>query len=723
MRSLLKDWSSKQVLLYKFGESCHPKALEMTKNKGEEIQYFFNKLYVAASRATERLFIIDSEKGDVRLWSKASHPSELATFMEGLDSPQQKALWSDMIELIPLGDRPEAIGIDNLEEIALIFEREGLKTENPELLRRAGQAYQRYGKYQKADTCEAWALKFSGQIEGLGNRFLELGEMAAAWDCFWQEMAWQQLLNWSITVANNDRLSLSNYPLANSVAPLIDFMATYVKKERNNNQEIIEKLRDFTTFVSTEIEGNTLGHNYLAREQWQNAISAYGKTLKELLAETNNRVAEIPKEEWRKFGQVIQKLSQHGYEEIRDIAAQCFYVAEDFETAVECWSSSNNKQKKEYLLAKNKIGMSENLENLEDTERIISEWEEAGQPRDKESLQNVAPALEKKKLYAKAFIVYCTLDNPAKVQSCFKQANPGVPEIKQLKMLLEYYLHYQHWKEAIDTVETYLPTLLTLEAEKIGLKYDIIHQIASSELTPEALDKNEQQKYERFIRARILNDNNWQKYLLVQHMGIALEKIGSIVLTFTFYEQYISHIDKNLRLFARERWLATKKKQEKKFRQEIQISKAEKAKSELHLLAQTWQISLDSIELELKIDKSKNINRKKTKIRIEGLPKNIKVEYLQHGIAQIQIDHLIFKIMELSQQVLITDLLTGTEIRLSGKSRQIKIGAIALSASGGSSLSFTEPSSGYHGIMSYDGNNLRVEVKIQELPDSIIIVL
>ncbi|NES73532.1 MAG: hypothetical protein F6K24_54240, partial [Okeania sp. SIO2D1] len=132
-----KGLEFKQVVLYKFGEFCHSRTWKTPKIKAEEAKYFFNKLYVAASRATERLYIIDSALGEERLWHQASDPEQLAKFLEKITSSPQRQQWRKLSQIISQGSRPDEITGDDLEAIAQTFLQEGLHRENPELLRRA----------------------------------------------------------------------------------------------------------------------------------------------------------------------------------------------------------------------------------------------------------------------------------------------------------------------------------------------------------------------------------------------------------------------------------------------------------------------------------------------------------------------------------------------------------------------------------------------------------
>jgi superfamily I DNA/RNA helicase len=80
-----KGLEFKKVILYKFGEECNRSVWNL-KSQGIDqrvkVEYFFNKLYVAASRATEHLFVVDSEKGDRQLWQYASDEALLQAMLK-----------------------------------------------------------------------------------------------------------------------------------------------------------------------------------------------------------------------------------------------------------------------------------------------------------------------------------------------------------------------------------------------------------------------------------------------------------------------------------------------------------------------------------------------------------------------------------------------------------------------------------------------------------------
>ncbi|NET60536.1 MAG: hypothetical protein F6K47_31680 [Symploca sp. SIO2E6] len=455
-------------------------------------------------------------------------------------------------------------------------------------------------------------------------------------------------------------------------------------------------------------------------------MQEYAKRIEVLI----NQQQSLPTEEWQRFGEVLQNLAATGDLDIGSLAGECFYLGKNYQQAVQSWEQYQATDKPHYLLAKAEVlGMPEGLAYLkqaQEYQRMIAEWQQAGKPRQLQWLEAIAPAYEAQKDYMSAFIVYSLLDNLTKTKACFELASQPQPQSKPLTILLKYYLSHQHWQEAIAAVETYLPILTSPEGEQIGLKYYFVYELAFSQLTPEAITKPQRQRYQQFLKTHILANPRWQRYLLIEQLGIALEKIGSFVDTLEFYERYISgNYPQILQQFARDRWLATKIKQQDYWHKQHNKDKAAKISAQITAKAQAWGRVRDGISLEPPV-----VSRNRpTKIlpqaailpKITGLPPGIKIEIVTSDIVKFQIRHLIIKVMKSTQQVLITDVLSEGKIRVDGSSRQLQIGSVTVMAHGGESLSFREEGSGYHGVLVCEGKLTRLELDIQNMPEKILI--
>ncbi|MBD1804258.1 hypothetical protein H6F98_02055 [Microcoleus sp. FACHB-SPT15] len=725
-----KGLEFKKVILYKFGEDCNRSVWNLRSQSTDQrvkVEYFFNKLYVAASRATERLFVVDSEKGDRQLWQYASDEALLQAILR---HARNKARWEASVQTISIGTPKTAQELreDDPVSIAQEFERKGLNSQNPGLLRRARQFYSDFGNTVKANFCEAWAFKFEEQFQTAGSLFLQVGEADEAWECFWEGLCWSELVTWCNQHPESHTVEgeIANF----MVAPLQDLQAL-------NNFTLV--ISNQLSVVSDDAKTQLTTDNKLLthHKQWKKAVEEYAKRLEMLLND-----AEFNFNGWQQWGEVLETLESAGYTGSNLLAGECFYRAKNYERAVRNWEEGGATQKSEYNQAKVLLlGYPDGLEYLEkagEADRIITEWERAVKPRDRRWLKYVAPSLEAKHQYEQAFVVYVWLDELVKLKACFETASQGTPKFKLFTVLFQYFYRKKHFADAIEAVERYLPNVVGSEHQKAGLKFDVVYEIACSELTPDDLTKGYRKRYERFIKEQILSSSEWQDYLSIQQLGVALEKIGSIVETLEFYEQFVGHSEEHLRQFARERWIATKKRQEDYARKQKQFDKASKTHSEMLKKARNWSIQQQAVPLEPPLSpkerptplipesaaiQTSSKSPTATKLVIKGLLTNTKVEQLEAGVVRFSVRHLVIKVMRHSKQVLITDALNSREVRVDGAQSKISIGEAIVEAVGSKQLSFALSTSGYSGNLIYDLEKLHLELNIQGYPHKISIEL
>jgi hypothetical protein len=719
-----KGLEFKKVILYKFGEECNQSVWSL-KGKGTDqrvrVEYFFNKLYVAASRATEHLFVVDSEKGDRLLWEYASDEALLQAMLQFARSKER---WEENVRTLSPGSprTMQELREDDPGAIAYEFETKGLNSQNPDLLRRARQFYIDLGDVIKADFCEAWALRIEEQFLHAGNRFLGLGMSEDAWECFWQGMCWSQLVAW--------------YSLQPELETVERSLAMFMVAEPND----LEAVNNFTSFVSSQwsVASNYSEKQQFHNKQWKKAVEEYVNRIQSLLSNPN-----LKPEQWQRFGEILEALDSVGYNELNLLAGECFYRAENYEQSVLIWEDCDVTQKPEYNLAKAKLlGIPEGLDYLEKAGEhgsIIAEWEKAGKPRTLHWLPYVAPALETNQQYQQAFVVYIWLDELVKIKECFEKASQGTPSIKLMAVLLQYFYRKKHWIDALDAIETYLPKVIGSTRQKADLKFDFVLVIACSDLTSNELTKEQRKRYEKFLKEQILSISNWQHYLLMQQVGVSLEKIGSLVETLEFYEQFVSDSDRELCQFARERWIAMKKKQEEYAKNQGQMDKASKSHSELLKKADSWGIPPESVPLDPPLaprerptpqssepaatpEEPSNLPTA-TKFVIKGLPNETKVEQLGDGVIRFGVRHLAIKVMRQSKQVLITDALNNREVRVDGVQCKVYIGEAMVEAAGGNRLSFALSSSGYNASLICDSKKPRLELDVQGMPSKIFLEL
>ncbi|MGD2183404.1 hypothetical protein [Lusitaniella coriacea] len=704
-----KGLEFQQVILYKFGDACPRDCWQGEDTPSEACKYFFNKLYVATSRATERLWAIDTERGDRQLWERAEDDRALGDFLQRFPNPERRKKWQGKLQAIARGDR-ETLYLEESHDLAAIaqtFERQGIETENPELLRRAKGAYQRLQRDRDAQGCEAWALKFEGQFLPAGWQFLQNNNPQEAWNCFWQAMAWQELSNLYAQLSPEER---DRFPQICEQLPLVQFIAA--------PQQTLNTLQGFSQFLVTQIQNQSLAETHFSA-QWQTAIAAYGRNIDRLIAQS----PPLNAQDWQYLGKIFYNLAIAQYQGMGERAGRCFYQGKIYDRAVHCWEQFKKTNSVEYHLAKaHLLGLPTGLNHLLEAKQydfILNRWKQENRPRDPQWLQAIASALEAKNQSLKALMVYSRLNQSSKVQACFQQASQQGFTVKAIKRLLQHYLKHQQWRDAIAALDKYLSVLLNPEAEKLGLKYWLVYELSHSTLTPETLTIDQRQRLTHFLKTQIL-PTPWAKHLFLSHVGIALEKVGTFGETLQFYAKYFQN--NAVSSFVRDRWLATKLRQAQTTRQQGKPQQADLFQEEAEENANRWGINLDTLVLHFPSAPKQRPQAQST-LPMAGLPTEIPVTVVRDNLFVFQVRHLSIQVMTDVQQVLIADFLTQQQIRIDAQLRQIKIGSATVQSRNGDSLIFSEPASGYQGVAIFGERNPRLELNIEGIADKIAIGL
>ncbi len=518
-----KGLEFKQVILYKFGECCPRGLWQLKTEPKEEEKYFLNKLYVAVSRATERLFIIDSSRGEEKLWQYASDRNFLGEFLKLIDHSETKIEWQRQVQLVEVGINPQIIATDDLESLAQTFKQNGLNSENPESLKRAYQAYQQLGNHYQATLCLAWSLKFTSSFIQAGKHFLALQDLSEACDCFWLGMAWQELLS-LLHSPNAQNSNLSQYQ---DLIPLIEFLAENNFSVQTNSELVkLETLLKFTEFLTIELQQPKLP-DYFYTTQGQIALKKYQAITHNLLEQNYS----LSLQHWQQIGTVLASYAEFSNQETEKNAAECFYRGKNYALAIKSWEKIFNDcpdkscETKYYFAKARVVGLPEGIEYLAKAQAyktIIYLWIKSGKPQEELWLKHLAPALEALQYWHQAIIVYCWLDNVKKVQACWQLISKDTKSITLFKKLLKYYISHQYWQEVIATITTDLNP----EIAQTPLKYYFVYLLSKSQLTPNQLNQNQKKLYLDFIQQHIINNSHWQKYLLSEQIKITLAKIG-----------------------------------------------------------------------------------------------------------------------------------------------------------------------------------------------------
>ncbi len=187
-----------RILLFGFGDQAEAQPLSGLLENGRtheqsredllKVEYFLNKLYVGASRAMKRLFIVDSPRAFATggLWSYFADEQKLERMIRRLTHNKQ-ADWKDATTIVVPG-RVDALAKDREDPQALAqaYERDGFSNRSAYHLRQAAAQWRRCGSDSKAFAAEAQAAEWESQFELAGSLFLDARIPERAIQCYFE---------------------------------------------------------------------------------------------------------------------------------------------------------------------------------------------------------------------------------------------------------------------------------------------------------------------------------------------------------------------------------------------------------------------------------------------------------------------------------------------------------------------------------------------------------
>ncbi len=363
---------------------------------------------------------------------------------------------------------------------------------------------------------------------------------------------------------------------------------------------------------------------------------------------------------------------------------------------------------------------------------VIARWQRAGKPRDPEWLQAVGQALESRQQLQNAIVVYCWLDDPARVWRCLQAFdNQDSIPLPLLSKVLQYFLARAHWSEFIRFLDRY-PGARS-QAHRRQLCFDAVEDLARSSLSPTDLTREQRERLQAFVRDRVLAEPDWSESIPIAHVGIVLEKIGHLREALAFYHDSVDATDPNLRDLARTRWLAVRKKQALYSRKEERLEKALEIETEVRERARYWQMRL--AEVPLKIPTVARSGARQQPARY--LPTDAtpvaphQAEPQATGAAgpeepplpspfTLQVRHLRIRVLA-GKQISIADTLAGKVLQIDGRSLQIRLDGIAISTPKGTNLTFSDVAGSYRGTFLTERQPPELHLDVQGIADPIVL--
>lgn len=298
----IKGLERDKVIIFGFGEACpeeFAKSLSSNTLSDDEtmvLSYFFNKLYVATSRAKNDLFIIDTPEGVEKFWKHFQNENTVKRFTK---YPE----WSEKLVFLCDGEPDDIarMGETNPAIIAKDLLEKGLKEHNVNWLQRAALYFERAQLYENARRSQAEVAYLNEEWKTAGDLFCNLSDpsIEKAQNAYWNGECWKNIID--MQNASDNYVLVSKYMLR--LIPVYDLFA-------NNNFSLISFKYDDPTWVKVI-------------QQIQNDL-----THEEIDIMQSAKIAKQVADTW-----------PLDYKRFYDLAAELYFRAKSYPLAAECWES------------------------------------------------------------------------------------------------------------------------------------------------------------------------------------------------------------------------------------------------------------------------------------------------------------------------------------------------------------------------------------------------
>lgn len=363
-----------RVVLYKFGAEANRLGLvsvmeDLDKKDGVKreqtlgLEYFFNSVYVGASRAQRRLFVIDTDEALQGFWAFGTDMAEINKLL----TPRRQKDWNE-VDLHPmvrgtadswLADRDDPCALADR------FYQQGRLERSTHLLQLAKNQYGAISDEAKQELCVALIADIEARFAEAGGSYYKVGDYSNAIRCYWEAGEYKRVSE----IAEEDAGQFASSPYV--------IASQYQRTDRTP-----ECAADFVVRIGGVLDGIAKGAFSESRwvDVFSNAIDVLGKSLDDDATEPARSMGSIFR--------VLDKLRQTHDMEVSDTKelAKLAFHAGDHVRALEIWDGLDRRvtRVQPKFVARARATTSaypENLlwyERLDDMQAILDEYKQKG---------------------------------------------------------------------------------------------------------------------------------------------------------------------------------------------------------------------------------------------------------------------------------------------------------------------------------------------------------
>ncbi len=343
-----------QVVLFGFGD-FYLNNFETLEDDDERTEfsrrYFFNKLYVAVTRAQNELIIIDSKESRNKFWDKLIKQSIITEqkWKEQLNEIREEVIVYDTNSVANLIQSTPETALENAKR----DKDQGTIDNNASRLKLAGDQFFKFGNKEEGYTCYALSEEILDNFEKAGKYYLKTNNVEKATTSYFKGKLFE---------------FIHNEPKFKG------------KSQKSDLQIILSQLMLGNTLQSTDIENlykhRQILHEIISEISWREQLIA---TLIE------DSEIERGNEQQRSLIDVLETIAKDSDIELWKVIADKHYTLRYYERAIQVWDSIDLIDTEKYSLAKIEIAINNN--NIEN--EIIWLGELIRYKKDNKEIENI----------------------------------------------------------------------------------------------------------------------------------------------------------------------------------------------------------------------------------------------------------------------------------------------------------------------------------------------
>ena len=556
LRVALYGWSLREEARHLTDKLRSPEVPNLLVDQRLALEYFLNNLYVAASRAQRRLFVIDKEESRNSLWCFAFDQQHLEHVIR--DLPNLDA-WRKNTGCLMRGV-PESFGEDHDDPrtLAVRFENEGMSNEDSYLLNQAAIQYSIAKEPAKAYKCRALAYLFDGKFRNAGEQFEKAGERKNAIDAYWQGRYHKEIVECAATHSEHAKNSRCR-------------IAAYL----NGNSQTLRGCRSLFDDLLKSAGINADLKSDLSSTLWNMAIQ---DAVKKSLDGMDQAKTELDPGEAGALADRLEQLGKLGAKtDPHQLARLCF-------------------ASKRYQDVMNLLSAEVNLDLYRDAQALclISQSKPVDGKYKPEEARIVADYYFRRKEYAKASGFYREIPNSDRVLECLRlsqsEASRSVGEAVLVENSLRSLIVDAKWQSLLSFLTKGQPSLKKGDSWQQSNCKAVLDRISQDRMiyrivVPALACSNDlsnaegriQQPVSEFLASKLIETefSAWKMDLNRRVAGAAIERAGRDIDAIRFYENWRDSADSpGDREHAERRWVVCKRRQANRQEREGREEKA-----------------------------------------------------------------------------------------------------------------------------------------------------